>query len=170
MHCRLRQIWWSSNRSPLFSSEPAVLHQSCLFQKQEKCKHLPLIHILIAQWSEKQKHTIKVLCSLGFLPVRFIQNDDFVTPFGESNFLLGKHLDLVSDNVDTSETTTTRTLSLGEVHAKVSFMKENKSKRNENHIFHYFIITSPAKCVLDFGTQRKTIGCPQKNRICLFVF
>lgn len=40
------------------------------------------------------------------LPVSFIQDDDFMPPFWKCNFLLSKHLDFVSYNIDASKTKT----------------------------------------------------------------
>lgn len=39
----------------------------------------------------------------GVLPVSLIQDDDLVSPFREGDFLLGKHLDLVSNYIDASD-------------------------------------------------------------------
>ena len=39
----------------------------------------------------------------GVLPVSLIQDDDLVSPFREGDFLLGKHLDLVSNYIEASE-------------------------------------------------------------------
>lgn len=38
---------------------------------------------------------------MGGLPVSFIEDDEFLTARGKSDFLLGEAFDAVTDNVDT---------------------------------------------------------------------